>query len=77
MTFGKSRFKSDNDGIEIIRFCNKLNYQIIGGASKLFSYFKKHYDYKNIISYTECDISNGKLYENLGMSYINRSDNWK
>ena len=77
MTFGKSRFKSDNDDIEIIRFCNKLNYQIIGGASKLFSYFKKYYNYKNIISYVECDISNGKLYEKLGMSYISRSDNWK
>ena len=77
MTFDKSRFKSDNDNIEIIRFCNKLNYQIIGGASKLFSYFKKQYNYKNIISYAECDISNGKLYEKLGMSYISRSDNWK
>lgn len=29
MTFGKSRFKSNNDDIEIIRFCNKLNCQII------------------------------------------------
>lgn len=75
MTFRKSRFRSED--MEIIRFCTMLNYQVIGGASKLFSYFIKNYDCKSIISYAECDISSGKLYEILGMEYIDRSDNWK
>lgn len=75
MTFGKSRVKSEDT--EIIRFCNKLNYQVIGGASKLFSYFIKNYGCRTIISYAECDISSGKLYEILGMEYIGRTDNWK
>lgn len=75
MTFAKSRFKSDD--MEIIRYCNKNGYQIIGGASKLFSYFKNKYDYKNIVSYAESDISNGKLYETLGMTFISHTENWK
>lgn len=75
MTFGKARFKSDD--MEIIRFCNKLGYQIIGGASKLFKYFTKNYTFNNIVSYAEADISNGKLYEKLGMKFISHTENWK
>lgn len=72
MTFGKSRFKKDE--MEIIRFANKLNYQVIGGASKLFSYFKKHYLNNNIcVSYAHNDISNGNVYKILGFKeYSNR-----
>ena len=75
MTFAKSRFKSND--MEIIRFCNKLGYQIIGGASKLFKYFIKNYTFNNIVSYADADISNGDIYEKLGMKYVSHTESWK
>lgn len=75
MTFGKSRFKSND--MEIIRYCTKLNYQIIGGPSKLFSYFKKSYlGNNNCVSYAFADISNGNMYKQLGMKEISITENW-
>ena len=72
MTFSKSRLgvgKSKNiSSYELVRFCNKLNLQIIGGASKLFKYFIKNYQPTNIYSYSSNDISNGNLYEKLGFN---------
>lgn len=68
MTFGKR-----NNEYELIRFCNKLHTQVIGGASKLFKYFIKQYKCDNIISYSSNDISTGSLYNNLGFKKINES----
>ena len=68
MTFGKNRFgigKIHKNEYELLRFCNKLNTNIIGGASKLFKYFLKKYKPNNIISYADRSYSNGGLYEIL------------
>ena len=74
MTFGNERIcmgkKSINDSYEMIRFCNKLDTNIIGGASKLFNYFIKTYNPKNIISYSNNRWFDGSLYKNLGLNYI-------
>lgn len=69
MTFGKKRTALGNkntNGWELYRFCNKLNTQIIGGASKLFKYFINKYQVNNIESYSSNDISQGLLYNILG-----------
>ena len=67
MTFGKSRF-SENE-IELLRFCNKLYTNVIGGASKLFKHFlQDHPDITNIVSYADRCWSIGNLYEKLGFS---------
>lgn len=67
MTFGKSRF-SDNE-FELLRFCNKLYTNVIGGASKLFKYFlKDHPEITSIVSYADRCWSIGNLYEKLGFS---------
>jgi hypothetical protein len=42
MTFGQRNI-TGKSSFELIRFCSKLNTQIIGGASKLFQYFIKNY----------------------------------
>ena len=45
MTFGNMRkslgSKTKNECYELLRFCNKLNTSVIGGASKLFKHFIK------------------------------------
>jgi hypothetical protein len=77
MTFGKKRIfkkqESNDNCYELLRFCNKLNTSIIGGASKLFKYFINKYKPKEIISYASCSISNGKIYNILGFKYISHS----
>lgn len=67
MTFGKRRINSKLN-LELIRFCNLLNTNVIGGASKLFSYFIKNNTFDSITSYSDQSIFNGNLYEKLGFS---------
>lgn len=76
MTFGKKRSALGNkntDGWELYRFCNKLNTQVIGGASKLFKYFINNYQVNKIESFSSNDISNGLLYNKLGFKMISET----
>lgn len=70
MTFGNLRKnlgnKSQNGAYEMLRFCNKIGINVIGGASKLLSYFIKKYNPKEIISYADRRWSKGNLYTKLG-----------
>ena len=68
MTFGKNRFKKDNT-IELLRFCNKLNTNVIGGASKLFKYYINNYNPTIIITFADRRYSLGKLYPILGFEF--------
>lgn len=71
MTFGKPRYNK-NYQYELIRYCN-AEFNIVGGAEKLFKYFITNYQPSSIISY--CDISkfSGKVYEKLGLKKIRTS----
>ena len=77
MCFGelRSMFKQKKvkNEYELLRFCNKINTIVVGGASKLFSYFVKTYNPVAVTSY--CDISRGtgKVYEELGFTYLHIS----
>jgi len=71
MSFNKRRLgigkniNNDND-YELVRFCNKINIIVNGGASKLFNYFKLNFPFNNIISFANLDYINGHLYEKIG-----------
>jgi len=69
MTFGKSRYDKSIQ-YELIRFCSKLNTTVVGGASKLLSYFVKSYHPTSIISYANRRWSTGNLYEKLGFAFV-------
>jgi len=77
MTFGKKRrnlgSKQCDDAYELIRFCNRINTSVIGGASKLLKHFIKEIKPKEIISYCDRRWSNGDLYEKLGFKKIHYS----
>lgn len=68
MTFSKPRFNRNYEW-ELVRFCNLLNHNVIGGASKLLNYFVKNYKPKNIISYADLRYSNGNMYKKLGFKF--------
>ena len=74
MTFGKRRVvmgkkKSNNEEYELLRFCNKLNTNIVGGANKLFKHFIKNHNPKEITTYADRSWGNGNLYKQLGFKY--------
>jgi hypothetical protein len=79
MTFGNRRVamgkKSTKEGeYELLRFCNKLNINVIGGASKLFKYFIKTYKPKEITTYADRSFSQGNLYKQLGFNFIGKTE---
>lgn len=73
MTFNKNegRYKMNENGWNLSRFCNLINTNIIGGASKLFKYFERNYKPNRTISYADNDWSVGNLYFKLGFDLIN------
>ena len=75
MTFNKLEGrKSMGEGEwNLSRFCNKMDYNVIGGASKLLNYFIKNWVVKRVISYADRDWSRGNLYDNLGFKRVNES----
>lgn len=67
MTFGHRKITKGNyKDWEMIRFCNKINNTIIGGASKLLSHFIKDNKPEQILTYADLRFSNGSLYDQLG-----------
>jgi hypothetical protein len=72
MTFGKRRY-DDKEGVELIRYATISNFNIIGGAGKLLSYYRKHHIGETIISYADKRWSLGNLYKQLGFTLIRES----
>ena len=71
MIFGKRRVENS---YELLRFCNKLNTNIIGGASKLFNYFIKKYNPEKITTCADRCNSQGRLYKILGFNFIGKTE---
>ncbi|MFA5397397.1 MAG: hypothetical protein WC346_15410 [Methanogenium sp.] len=74
MTFSKlsiSKGSKNKEGSwELSRFCSDIHYRVIGGASKLLSYFEKNYQWNEIISYADRRWSSGNLYEKIGFTLV-------
>ncbi|QPX63106.1 putative homing endonuclease [Campylobacter phage F336] len=71
MSFGKPRFTGKYDW-ELIRLCTKKNTNVIGGASKLLSYFHKN-NKGSLISYSDRLYSDGSIYLKLGFTFSHYS----
>jgi hypothetical protein len=79
MTFGKLRKnlgqKSKQDSWELLRFCNKMGFTVIGSATKMLKNFLKNYNPKYILSYADrCWSSlNKNVYIEMGMSLVSKT----
>ena len=77
MTFGSLRKslgqKSINNVYELLRFCNKKNTSVVGGASKLFKYFLSKFEVNSVVSYSDNSRGFGNLYKQLGFEFIHNS----
>jgi len=67
-SLSKGNKNFDNNVWELSRFCSK--YTVVGGAGKLLSHFKKHYEWDKIISFADRRWSIGNLYNTLGFSFV-------
>lgn len=72
MSFGTNRFGGDEQ-YELLRYCNVVYHNVIGGAGKLFKHFVKQFDPEGVISYSTVRWNTGNLYTNLGFELISRS----
>lgn len=77
MTFGKARrtigTNKNTECWELVRFCNKLNTSVVGGASKLFKHFIDIFHPSSILSFSDRAHTTGNLYTTLGFSERGRS----
>lgn len=77
MTFGslrKNLGNSKKDGhYELLRYANKLNTIVVGGASKILKHFLSEYKPLLIKSYCDKRLFKGNLYNTLGFSYVHTS----
>lgn len=77
MTFCKPRKnlgqKINDNEYELLRFCNKLNTIIIGGANKMFKQFIKDYNPNSVISYADRRWNTGNVYEKMGFEFKHHS----
>ena len=80
MTFGKIRYGNKNKekyDLELYRFCNKLNTNVIGAANRLFSYFINKYSEINLVlTYSNRDWAfrfDENVYINMGFDYLGES----
>lgn len=81
MTFGKMRgtigtsiYEDTSDVWELVRFCNKANTSVVGGASKLFKHFITEYQPHEIRSFSDRAHTRGKLYQTLGFKQVRISE---
>ncbi len=74
MAFSKPRsIERDNQiyrSYEMIRFANALNCTVVGGFSKLLTYFIKNHKPDDIMTYADWEWSNGAVYEKHGFQLI-------
>ncbi len=73
MTFAKCRFGKTAEW-ELIRFANKINHTVVGGASKLFSMFVVEYAPASIVSYSDISNTRGNMYQKLGFVFSHQSN---
>jgi DNA-binding transcriptional MerR regulator len=69
ISFGKSRFDKSCD-FELLRFCNKLGHNIVGGFSRLMVNAEKELNFSSIITYSHRRMFSGRVYEVYGFEKI-------
>ncbi len=72
MSFIKSRFNKNYEW-ELLRYSSALDVTVIGGASRLLSYFIKDINPTSMISYSLRDWGEGDLYTKLGFDFLHNS----
>lgn len=73
MTFSKPRFSKKYEW-ELMRLASEKGYQVVGGASKLLTFFKEKYQPTSIVSYCNLSKMSGNVYEQIGFKLKDITD---
>lgn len=68
LTIGTPRFNKNYD-YEILRFANRQDTNVVGGFSKMFTYFTRNYKFNSMLTYVDRDWSVGTIYRLSGFKY--------
>lgn len=69
ISFRKPRF-NNNYEYEIVRYCNKNGYAIVGGLEKMFKRFIEQYSPQSIITYSDISKFTGNCYRKIGFKPV-------
>lgn len=69
---GKSRFDKKYSH-ELLRFCNKLNLNVVGGFSKLLKYVLENEEIKSIQTFCDLRLFDGQVYEKNGFTFSHQT----
>lgn len=73
MSFSRARKIVRDDVVynsfELLRFCNALDTTVVGGFSKLLTHFNKTQNPDDVMTYVDCDWSDGKSFLTMGFGY--------
>ncbi len=72
MTFGRTRYDNKHQW-ELLRFSVQMNTTVVGGFSRLLSYFRKSHLNESIITYADLRYSNGDVYLKNGFTKLHES----
>jgi hypothetical protein len=72
MTFCKSRFDKKIEW-ELSRYSVKLNHAVVGGASRLFTAFKREFNPRSVITYSDRRYFQGDVYSKMGFVFIHNT----
>lgn len=67
ISIGKSRYNSSQ--FELMRFCNILGHNVVGGASKLFKFAINKLSATEVMTFSDLRWGTGKLYSKLGFTH--------
>ncbi|MES2381138.1 MAG: hypothetical protein V4538_08860 [Bacteroidota bacterium] len=68
-----NRLSEDKRSFELIRYCNKCNYTVVGGLSKLINHFANEKTAGDIMTYIDKDFSDGDSFKKIGFKTIDES----
>jgi transposase len=73
VSFSKTRFNKKYE-YECARMTSHSDYSVVGGASKMFSYFVKEKQPKSIITYADLRFGDGNVYTHCNFERLKDSD---
>jgi hypothetical protein len=73
ISFIKSRFDKNYE-YEIARYSTKKGFVVVGGLSKMFSFFVDNYNPKSCMTYADLRFGEGNCYKKIGFSFLKRTN---
>lgn len=68
--------KKKEDGLDVVRFCNKIDMQVVGGLSKLLKHIENTYKPSFIQSFVDLRYATGHSYLKIGFELQGTSLGW-